>query len=268
MPLTGVAGWPVKHSRSPILHAAAFNALGLNGWESQLLPIPPELFDETVAALEESGFAGINVTIPHKEAALALADEATPQAREIGAANTLTFRDRQIMASNTDSPAILDALQDALPDGRRESALVLGAGGSARAAVHALKQMGIAQISICARGYERAERLAQEIAGTAVKSVMPADVLINCTPVGLDATETDQLKALNLTSDDVAGFSAVCDLVYTSQPTELFACATRAGVSAIDGLEILARQGALSIEIWTGLLPDWKALEKAVRQRG
>ena len=135
----GVLGWPVAHSRSPAMHRAAYEALGLRDWHYQKLPVPPEVFEETVRALPAAGYHGANVTIPHKEAALALADEATEAAREIGAANTLTFRsDGTIHADNTDAPGLIAAIGDPLP----REALVLGAGGSARAAVWALRAGG------------------------------------------------------------------------------------------------------------------------------
>src|SRR4051794_30532385 len=153
----GVLGWPVAHSRSPAMQNAALEALGLRDWTYQRLPVPPELFEETVKGLPGSGFAGANVTIPHKEAALALATEATPEAQAIGAANTLTFDgDGAIRADNTDGPAILDVVA---AGGR---ALVLGAGGSARAALWALKQAG-AEVTIWNRTAERAVALAEEL---------------------------------------------------------------------------------------------------------
>ncbi len=113
MPRLGVLGWPVAHSRSPAMHNAALAALGMEGWRYQLLPVPPERFAETVRALRAAGFAGANVTIPHKHAALALADSASEAAREIGAANTLTFAaDGAIAAENTDAPGFFAALGD------------------------------------------------------------------------------------------------------------------------------------------------------------
>ena len=137
----GVLGWPVAHSRSPAMQNAALQAAGLTGWRYQRLPVAPALFAETVRALPGAGFAGANVTIPHKEAALALADEATATARAIGAANTLSFGpDGAIAADNTDAPGLLAALGDLRP----RSALILGAGGSARAAAYALAQTGAA----------------------------------------------------------------------------------------------------------------------------
>src|SRR5437868_13902350 len=107
----GVLGWPVGHSRSPAMHNAALQAVGLADWRYQLLPGPPELLVETVRALPRAGFRGANVTIPHKEAALRTAQEATPTARAIGAANTLIFHDDgSILAENTDAPALIAAL--------------------------------------------------------------------------------------------------------------------------------------------------------------
>ena len=126
----GVCGWPVAHSRSPQMHNAALAQLGLSTWRYQKLPLPPQLFAPTVKALPGAGFRGVNVTIPHKEAALELADHATETARQIGAANTLTFEDGAIHADNTDATGFLTSLQTSA---YQKTALVLGAGGSGRA---------------------------------------------------------------------------------------------------------------------------------------
>jgi shikimate dehydrogenase len=142
----GVLGWPVSHSRSPRMHNAALARLGLKEWHYQRLPVPPEVFEETVRGLPAAGFVGANVTIPHKEAALALAGEATDAARAIGAANTLSFAaDGTIAAANTDAPGFLAALAgiDQSPAG--QTALVLGAGGSARAVAYGLREAGAAR---------------------------------------------------------------------------------------------------------------------------
>ncbi|MGH2891342.1 MAG: shikimate dehydrogenase family protein, partial [Solirubrobacteraceae bacterium] len=150
----GVLGWPVAHSRSPVIQNAALAAAGLDGWRYQLLPAPPELLDEIVLALPGAGFAGANVTIPHKRAALALATRATARAGAIGAANTLTFApDGAIEADNTDAPALVAALPFE-PEGR--TALVLGAGGSARAAVWALLDAGASDVRVWNRTAARA----------------------------------------------------------------------------------------------------------------
>ncbi|MEI7888968.1 MAG: shikimate dehydrogenase [Actinomycetes bacterium] len=267
MPLTGVAGWPVAHSRTPALHAAAFNDLGLQGWESQLLPIPPDVFSETAAALPGSGFVGINVTIPHKEAAFALADVATADATAIGAANTLTFRDGTIHAANTDAPAIRGALLASLGTASLEglSVLVLGAGGSARAAAYAAVSGAAAEVSVWNRTPERAIALAASIDGVGdVAEAGRPDVVINATSVGL--TSGDKIVDLPLEKGDLGDCRLLVDLVYGEHQTPIASLGEELGLTVVDGLEILVRQGALSIEIWTGGLPSLDVLREAVKR--
>jgi shikimate dehydrogenase len=249
----GVCGWPVAHSRSPQMHRAALRAAGLDDWHYLRLPLPPELFAETVLALPAAGFRGVNVTLPHKEAALALADEASEAAREIGAANTLTFEDGRILADNTDAPGFLDAL----PSGRElrgARALVLGAGGSARAVVWALRRAGAADVRIWNRTPQRAGALAAELGARAVSGAQPLDVpevVVNCTSVGL-AGEPAPFKALPLRADDLGAGSLVVDLVYRDGGTRFLEAARTRGADVVDGLEILVAQGAASFERWTG----------------
>lgn len=262
MPICGVLGWPVRHSRSPAMHEAGYAALGLSDWRYQLLPVPPELFDETVRALPGTGFVGANVTIPHKEAALALADEATDSARAIGAANTLTFLPGgRIHADNTDAPGLIDALP-LDPAGR--SAVVLGAGGSARAVVWALLQAGT-DVQVWNRTRDRAERLCAEIGGRVVEAPPEqADLLVNTTSVGLQWGE-DPFKALPLTADALSGYPCLVDLVYGNGLTALASAAQTAGATVVDGLEILVRQGARSFERWTGRAAPLDVLRAAAR---
>ena len=182
----GVLGWPVAHSRSPAMHNAALRELGLEGWSYQRLPVPPELFEETVRALGGAGFLGANVTIPHKEAAFGLADDPSEAARAIGAANTLTFApDGRIAAENTDAPGLIGAMERAGHHPRGLTAMVLGAGGSARATVWALREAGAREVAIHSRNRERAQELARAQDARAVALPERADILINCTPVGL-----------------------------------------------------------------------------------
>lgn len=258
----GVLGWPVAHSRSPAMHNAALRELGLTDWVYQRLPVPPELFAETVRGLPGAGFVGANVTIPHKEAALALADEATPAARAIGAANTLTFADGTIHADNTDAPGLLAAIGD---DVRGRTAVVLGAGGSARACAWALADAGAARVTVWNRTPERAAQLAADLGVEAVTEVPAADVLVQCTSVGLDGSD-DPFKVLPLTSDVLGEYAIVVDLVYQGDGDTAFLLAARAaGCRTVDGLEILVRQGALSFEAWTGRQPSPATMRKAAR---
>ena len=247
----GVLGWPVAHSRSPQMQAAALAAIGLGDWRYQPLPVPPELFEETVCALGPAGLLGANVTVPHKRAALAVATEATARARAIGAANTLTFGPDGAIASLPRSPA-------------GANALVLGAGGSARAAVWALLDAGAGQVSVWNRTPARAQALAQELGARAVARAAPADLLVNCTSVGRgDPAET--FKALPLAADSLDEYQCVVDLVYRDGETALLAEARLRGAQVVDGIEILVRQGALSLERWTGRPAPLDVMRAAAR---
>jgi shikimate dehydrogenase len=247
------------------MHNAALEAAGLEGWRYQHLPVPPELFAATVRALPRSGFAGANVTLPHKEAALALAEDATPEARAIGAANTLGFEaGGAIAAANTDAPGLLRALADS-PAGLR--ALVLGAGGSARAAVWALRCGGAREVLVWSRSAERARSLADDLDASAVDRPAPADLLVNCTPVGLVTEAGDDsaaLKQLGLAADEMRVYASVMDLVPLPD-TPLLRAARTHGARVVDGLEVLVQQGALSFERWTGHPAPLAAMRKAVR---
>ncbi len=244
----GVLGWPVAHSLSPVIQNAALRAAGLEDWRYQLLPAPPELLAELVAALPAAGFRGANVTLPHKAAALALATEASQRARAIGAANTLVFGpDGQVRAENTDAPALVDGLPRPVAGA---SALVLGAGGSARAAVWALLDAGAAEVGVWNRTPERAQALCRELGGRFRAAVVPADVLVNCTAVGLDGSRS--LAGLPVRPEQLSDFGCVADLVYAREPTALISAARERGIPAVDGLELLVGQGALSFELFTG----------------
>jgi shikimate dehydrogenase len=241
---------------------AALRAVGLDGWRYQALPVPPALFAHTVRALPDAGFRGANVTIPHKEAALALATAPSERARAIGAANTLVFEESgDVHADNTDAPALIAALPFS-PRGR--TALVLGAGGSARAAVWALVAEGAAEVRIWNRTPARARALSTEVGGTPVSAVAPADLLVNCTSVGLHAHQ-DVFKQLPLEADDITMFGCVVDLVYTHAETPLVGAARTLGVAAVDGLDLLVGQGALSFEHFTGRDAPFEVMRGAVR---
>ena len=240
---------------------AALEAVGLpDDWRYQLLPVPPHLFAETVRALPDAGFRGANVTIPHKRAALALASAPTPRAQAIGAANTLLFEgDGTITADNTDAPALIAALP-ASPEGK--TVLVLGAGGSARAAVWALTSAG-AEVLIHNRTPERAQELADELGARVIARVADADVLVNCTSVGLDAND-DPFKLLGLDADALDSYECVVDYVYGERETRLVQAARERGKPYVDGLELLIGQGALSFAQFTGHTAPVEAMRAAL----
>ena len=261
------------------MHTAALAELGLAGeWSYEAIEVAPQDFAGCVAALASEGFAGANVTVPHKLAALAIADRASAAAREIGAANTLSFAAETVAAENTDATGLIDSLPGA-PAGKR--ALVLGAGGSARACVWALREAG-AEVAIWNRTSVKAERLAQEFgvdvadADTSQDNLALAgfDLLVNATTVGLadanpPASEagaaSGALKGLPIDADAISETHVVVDLVYGSVPTPLTSAAQRRGACAVDGLEILVRQGAASLRMWTGLEPPLETMRQAAR---
>jgi shikimate dehydrogenase len=258
-----VLGHPVAHSRSPAMQSAALAALGLaDDWSYEAIDMPPADFAELARALPGEGFVGANVTIPHKEAALALAGDASAAASEIGAANTLSFEGAEIRAANTDAPGLLAALP-APPAGMR--ALVLGAGGSARAAVWALAGQG-ARTGVWNRTAGRAEELVAALADTSAGAAGPIsavsreaaragdhDLIVNATAVGMGDDWGDPFEQLPIDPARLGESVTVVDLVYGGAETALIAEARRRGAQVVEGLEVLVRQGAESLRIWTGL---------------
>jgi len=261
--LLGVLGWPVAHSRSPAMQEAALRAAGLPGWRYLRLPVPPALLAETVAALGPAGFVGANATIPHKQAALEAADEASPLARRIGAANTLSFTpEGAVRADNTDAPGLIAALPAShAPAGR--TALVLGAGGSARAAVCALLDAGAADVMVWNRTAARAQALCEALGGRPVLVPEPAELIVNCTSIGLDG-DGRTFKALPVEADSWDAGTCVVDLVYRDGGTALLAAARARDATVVDGLEVLVAQGAESFERWTGQRAPRDTMREAV----
>ena len=269
-----VLGHPVAHSRSPAMQNAALAALGLGDeWSYEAIEMPPADFAELTRALPAEGFVGANVTIPHKEAALALAGNASAAATEIGAANTLSFEDGEIRAENTDAPGVLAALHEP-PSGKR--ALVLGAGGSARAVAWALAGQG-ATTEVWNRTTERAVELVEALSATAAGAAGALgavsddqarnggyDVIVNCTAVGMEGAG-DPFAELPLLPKALGEGVVLVDLVYAGDDTALVAEGRRQGATVIEGLEVLVRQGAESLRIWTGLEPPLDVMREAAR---
>jgi shikimate dehydrogenase len=254
------------------MQTAALAELGLDSeWSYEAIEVSSEDFEARVRAMPAEGFVGANVTVPHKAAALVLADRASEMAKAIGAANTLSLADGEIAAENTDATGFLDALGGSV-SGRR--ALVLGAGGSARAVVWALASAG-ASAAIWNRTEGRAEELAAEhgasvarLHGSRLGGVGHGyDLIVNATTVGMgeSAEHMAELKSLPIDADSFDHTVQLVDLAYGSVDTQLMRLARARGAPVVDGLEVLVRQGAASLRIWTGLEPPIEAMRRAAR---
>jgi shikimate dehydrogenase len=275
-----VLGHPVGHSRSPAMQNAAFAALGLD-WLYEAIDVEADRFDEVVRGLPAQGFAGANVTIPHKLRALEVADSASPTAQAVGAANTLRFDADGIFAHNTDAEGFLAALAERAPGapaGMR--ALVLGAGGAARAVVYALLESEAAQVEIWNRHPERARELAGALARhrraerlrcVTEPRAAAADLVVNATSVGMSAprkgAEMQDFKELRLSADDLSDRQVIVDLTYRDGGTALARIARARGLRCADGLDVLVHQGAASFELWTGRSAPLEAMRDGARGR-
>ena len=260
-----VLGQPVAHSRSPGIHNAALAALGLDReWSYEAIELAPADFPAFVRAMPAAGFVGANVTVPHKRAALEAADDPSPTAVEIGAANTLSFAGGRVAAENTDAAGLLAALPES-PKGRR--ALVLGAGGAARAAVWALKGEG-ASVEVWNRTLGRADAIVEDLGARALASddrlrANDYDLIVNATAAGMEGE--DPFRDLPIAPGSFGPGQVVVDLVYGDAETALIGAARERGAAVVDGLEVLVRQGALSFRIWTGQDPPLDVMRSAVR---
>ncbi len=257
--LAGVIGWPVSHSRSPQMHNAAYRALGMD-WVYVPLAVAPGRMADAMRGLPALGFAGVNVTIPHKREAAELCDELTLPARRAGSVNTVTVRDDgSLHGDTTDGAGMLDAI-GTLP----ATALVLGAGGAARAAAAALVDAGL-DVAVSARRVEAARGLAEDI-GCQVEQWPPrqgAGLLVNATPVG----QSGAAGELPVDGALLAAAEVLCDLAYRGDGAEtgLIAEGRRREVRSVDGLDVLVGQGARSFRIFTGAEPPLEVMAAAVR---
>jgi len=258
-----VLGHPVSHSRSPAMQNAALAELGLSvEWSYEAIDLAPDEFEPRVRAMADEGFVGANVTVPHKGAALALADTLSETAREIGAANTLSFEAGEIRAANTDAQGLLEALPES-PDGK--PALVLGAGGAARAAVWALVREG-AEVEVWNRTALRAKHLCEELGGMPAADPDPSAyaLIVNTSAAGMGGA--DPFADLPLDPGGFAAGQTVVDLVYGEQSSRLLAAAADAGATVVDGIEVLVHQGALSLQLWTNCEPPLDVMRAAARR--
>lgn len=266
--LAGVLGWPVGHSRSPRLHNYWIARHGVNGAYLPL-PVAPENLPAAVRALGHLGFAGANVTVPHKLAALAACDEIDATARRIGAVNTLVFRvDGSLFGTNTDAEGFLANLRAGAPglDPTAAPAVVVGAGGAARAVVVALLEAGAVEVRLTNRSRERAEALAGDFGDACAvvpwaaraEALAGAGLLVNATSLGM----TGQ-PPLDLPLDALPPGAVVNDIVYDPLKTPLLTAAAARGNVAVDGLGMLLHQARVGFRAWFGVDP---AVDTALRR--
>ena len=255
--IAGVIGWPVGHSRSPRLHGYWLEKYGIDGAYLPLA-VPPERIEQAIRALPALGFRGANVTVPHKEAALRIVDRVDPVARRIGAVNTIVVgEDGSLEGRNTDAHGFIANLYHGAPGWRPEAgpALVLGAGGAARAVVAALIDAGVPELRLYNRTAAKAEALAQDIGGP-IRVVSAPDLggstlLVNTTTLGMAGQPPLDLDLTALPADAV-----VTDIVYTPLITPLLAAARARGNPIVDGLGMLLHQAAPGFEAWFGIHPE------------
>ena len=277
----GLIGYPLGHSLSPQIHGAALRTLNLSG-EYKLYPVDPTIqgrskLAELLNVVRAEEIHGLNVTIPHKQNVIPLLDELTPAAKAIGAVNTIFKRDDTLVGDNTDAPGFWADLQrlavsgqQAFATGDKPSAIILGAGGSARAVAYALLTHGW-RVTIAARRMEQAEELCVQFSVFSRQlSVVRFEnaqlttrysLLVNTTPVGMQPHEDESPWPGNL---PFPGNAAIYDLVYNPRATLLVKRAREAGLPAVTGLGMLIEQAALAFERWTGLEAPREAMQKAV----
>lgn len=265
--VAGVIGSPVRHSRSPQIHNAAFAALGLD-WVYLAFEVGEEQAPAAVRGGAALGLRGLSVTMPLKSVVLAAVDEVSETAATLGAVNTITFRDGRTRGDNTDGEGLLRALRTGAgwaPAGQHVT--VVGAGGAARAAIFALGRAGVASIAVINRSPGPAER-AVALGGPTARlgreeDIAAADLVINATPVGMAGTEGAALTPFD--AGLLHSGQVVVDLVYHPLETPLLAAAARAGTVAVGGLGMLVHQAALQFELWTGLDAPVEAMDEAAR---
>jgi shikimate dehydrogenase len=257
-PAACLIGWPAAHSRSPLIHHYWLRKLGIDGGYN-IEAVPPEGFAEFVMHLSAHGFVGANVTIPHKERALALTlpDE---RARAVGAANTLWYEGRDLRSTNTDIEGFINNL-DASAKGWDgvDDALVIGAGGSSRAVIFGLVERGIKRVHVANRTLARARALADQFGDSVhaigwekIAETLPqAGLLVNTTSLGMQGQ-----GALELAVEKLPAQAIVADLVYVPLETQLLAAARSRGLKTADGLGMLLHQAVRGFELWFGRRPE------------
>ncbi|MEL6219623.1 MAG: shikimate dehydrogenase [Pseudomonadota bacterium] len=254
--VAGVLGWPIAHSKSPVLFDHWFSRLGVPG-RYVPLAVRPEDFAEVYVALPKAGLRGVNVTLPHKEAALSMADQATEAARAIGAANMIRFTSDGILADNTDAYGFIENLRAGAPawQGEAGPAVVLGAGGACRAVLHALLAAGVPEIRLTNRTRAKAEILATAFGDCVhvfdwsdrADAVSGAALIVNTTSLGMAGH-----PPLELPLEGAAEGAVATDIVYVPLETPLLTAAREHGLATVDGLGMLLHQARPAFRAWFG----------------
>jgi len=263
----GVMGWPVAHSLSPVLHGHWLKRYGIDG-SYEAFPVRPEDLAEAISGLRRDGLRGTNLTVPHKEAAMALVDNVDETAQRIGAVNTLFMTpDGTLNATNTDAYGLIENIRAAAPDALEgrfggKPVVILGAGGAARAAVVGLADIGVSEIRIVNRTVARAESLAgivsdQDVVVRALdwekrdEALAGAGLLVNTTTLGMEGQ-----APLHINLDSLSEAAVVNDIVYAPLETELLSAARTRGNPAVDGLGMLLHQARAGFREWFGVDPE------------
>ncbi len=265
--LAGVVGWPVEHSLSPRLHGYWLEHYGIDGAYVPLA-VRPEAFARALRGLADLGFQGVNVTLPHKEAALEACDEVDGLAQRIGAVNTVTLADGRLVGSNSDAFGFMENLRQALPGWAATAApaVVLGAGGAARAVAAALLEAGAPEIRLANRTAARAEALAAALGGPLrvipwehrAAALEGAGLLVNTTTLGMHGQAMLDIDLAHLPPE-----APVTDIVYVPLETPLLGAARARGNPAVDGLGMLLHQARPGFEAWFGVRPEVTAAQRA-----
>ena len=277
--LAGIIGWPVTHSLSPVLHGHWLAEYGIDG---AMVPLAARVEDFSVVidGIRRAGFAGVNVTVPHKEAAFAIAHRVDTAAKSAGAANLLVFHGREIEARNTDSIGLAESLKENIGTLSGGSVVLLGAGGAARGAILALEMLGAGRIHLLNRDPKRAQTLAASLAREVKAAVEPGSLgdwskvaagtvlVVNSTSAGMGTN-----PPLDIDLSALPKSAAVCDIVYNPLQTKLLKDAAALGHETIDGLGMLMHQAVPSFEAFFGVRPKVtpvlrEALVKALNARG
>ena len=259
--LAGVMGWPIVHSRSPLIHNHWFGELGLAG-SYVPLAVPPEKLERALRALPVLGFAGVNVTIPLKTAAYGIVDRLDSAAQAIGAVNTVAVgAGGQLDGRNTDAFGFLASIEEVCPgfDFARGPAVVIGAGGAARAIVHGLREAGTPRVRVVNRTQARSAVLGQDFGSDIdvfhwqerADILDGAALVVQTTSLGMEGQ-----APLDLSLDALPRDALVCDIVYTPKRTALLTAAAARGNPVVEGLGMLLHQARLAFQVWFGVLPD------------